>query len=487
MAVATSSWNWPMSWRIMILLNISFYNMMGNVFAAGVSPLFGLMIKEFHSSVDEASRLATYALLVLGLANLLALPTVEYLGKRYTILISMFIFLASNIWAANAQSYSSLLGTRFLGGLSGGVIEALGPLIVSECFPQHQLARAMVVYVGFLAAGSAVGPIIAGTIASGLETWRWFFGISSIAIGINLISCILMLPETIHIVEDFPMGNLATGADAEPEKNDVAYLDNTTGAGSPDLAQGDQSLKRLWIERSFFLRLGYVKKRQNPFKLFLEPFPLLLAPPVLLTTIIFGLTVGWTVVISIVLSNVYSAPPLLWDPWQIGLINFGPLLGLLTGLPLGGALPDLLSKLADKKADDEHDPRSRLPAVIIGGLISPAGCLIVGFSLQNNLHWIATTFGWAMLAFGLTASANVLLSYSVDCFRAQSGHVGVLVNVVKNGLAFGVSVASMNWFTGVGPVVQFGTMAGILWAAYLAIIPLYFYSRSLVRVSERLF
>lgn len=57
-----------MSWRIMILLNISFYNMMGNVFAAGVSPLFGLMIKEFHSSVDEASRLATYALLMLGLA-----------------------------------------------------------------------------------------------------------------------------------------------------------------------------------------------------------------------------------------------------------------------------------------------------------------------------------------------------------------------------------------------------------------------------------
>jgi hypothetical protein len=60
--------DWPMWWRILILLNISFYNMMGNVFAAGISPLFGLLIEEFHCSVDQASRLATYALLMLGLS-----------------------------------------------------------------------------------------------------------------------------------------------------------------------------------------------------------------------------------------------------------------------------------------------------------------------------------------------------------------------------------------------------------------------------------
>ncbi len=52
----------------MILLNISFYNFMGNVFAAGVSPLFGLFIQEFHVSTSEVSLLASYALLALGLA-----------------------------------------------------------------------------------------------------------------------------------------------------------------------------------------------------------------------------------------------------------------------------------------------------------------------------------------------------------------------------------------------------------------------------------
>lgn len=57
-----------MWWRILILLNVSFYNMMGNFFAAGISPLFGLLIMEFDCSVDQASRLASYALLMLGLS-----------------------------------------------------------------------------------------------------------------------------------------------------------------------------------------------------------------------------------------------------------------------------------------------------------------------------------------------------------------------------------------------------------------------------------
>ena len=57
-----------MWWRILILLNVSFYNMMGNVFAAGISPLFGLLIEEFHCSTDQASHLAPYALLMLGVS-----------------------------------------------------------------------------------------------------------------------------------------------------------------------------------------------------------------------------------------------------------------------------------------------------------------------------------------------------------------------------------------------------------------------------------
>lgn len=400
----------------------------------------------------------------------------EYVGKRYTILVSMAVFLAANIWAATAQSYSSLLGTRFLGGISGGAIEALGPFIVSECFPERQLASAMVVYVGFLAAGSAVGPIVAGAIASGLHSWRWFFIVSSIATGINLVSCILMLPSTTHNADDY-----------DPEEADqnnkgmltANYAEFEVQSTQRDTETVTKSLRDIWVERSFTLRIDNVEHKENPLKLFFRPFPLLLVPEVLVTTLVFGLTIGWTVLTSVLVSNLYSMPPVLWHPWQIGFLNFGALVGLLIGLPVGGIVADLLSRWAMKKSDGEHDPRSRLPLVLLGALISPTGCIIIGVSLQNQLHWAGTTVGWGLLSFGLTASANVLLTYCVDSHRSRAMDIGVLVNVIKNCLAFGVSYAAIDWYYESGGKAQYGTMAGILWALYLLVIPLYIFRNSL--------
>lgn len=340
----------------------------------------------------------------------------------------------------------------------------------------------MVVYVAFLAAGSSIGPIVAGGIASGLNNWRWFFWVSSVAIGINIITCILMLPETTHAAEDYGVDASLSPSTVDPEKKGEDTIeDNSTNEETPQ----SESLKTLWIERSFYTSPLYVKKRENPFKLFLAPFPLLLAPPVLLTTIVFGLTIGWTALTSVIVGNVFSAPPNLWPAYRVGLLSFGPLIGLSIGFPVGGGAADFLSKRAARRSGGEHDPRVRLPALIFGGLISPAGCLLIGYVLKNNLNPVWIAFGWGMLAFGLTGSANVLLTYAIDSFRPYAAHIGVLVNIVKNSLAFGVAYKSMSWFAEAGPAKQFGTMAGLSWVSYLLIIPLYFWSRGLVRWSEK--
>jgi len=42
--------------------------MMGNVFIAGATPLFGLFIRDFGITVSQASYLSSYALLAFGLA-----------------------------------------------------------------------------------------------------------------------------------------------------------------------------------------------------------------------------------------------------------------------------------------------------------------------------------------------------------------------------------------------------------------------------------
>lgn len=394
-------------------------------------------------------------------------------------LISLAAFFAVNIWAAYATSYNSLLATRLVGGLFGGIIEALGPEMVVEMFAEQYLARAMVVYVGFLAGGSAIGPFFAGLIGAGTGQWQWFFKFTAVCAGANLLSCIMMLPETTpnggpdhHFYSDALEAPAAVVAAQQKEKVEIIEDYSQTGGPAPK-----QSFLSIWVRRSFRVRISEFQPVHGFWYLLGEPFMMLAAPAVLVTIIIFGLTIGWTVAASIVLANVFQAPPLLFDSRQIGLVNLAPLVGLIIGLPVGGMLADFLSIRFAKRNDGIHQCESRLPAALVGALVSPAGVLIIGFTLRNPAHWIGPTVGWGLLGFGLTASANPLLSYAADAYPLRAGDTGVLVNMIKNVLGFGVSFESMSWYLKDGPVKQFGAMAGALWAAYLLVIPLYMFGR----------
>ncbi|RYC80728.1 hypothetical protein BFJ63_vAg16387 [Fusarium oxysporum f. sp. narcissi] len=459
------------------------------MYASGVSPLFELIIKDLHCTQQQASELTTYVLLTLGLSNLFALPLASLISKRYTILLSLVLFLATNIWSGEAPSYTSLLVSRILGGLAGGLIEALGPTIVAETFPQHQWARAMVVYVGFLAAGSALGPIIAGAVAHGIGDWRWYQRILAIAVAINLLGSIFILPETTH--DSIGMIGPAMVEDGDADsKAEATANEFASGSGQelspPNDGSLSQHLRDEWIKRSF--SAYYVTMDWKTALLtFVKPLQLITLPQVLVTTLVFGLTIGWTVIIAVVVAVIYAPPPLLWSSLHVGLLSLAPLTGLLIGLPVGGALADMLFNREVKKFQEVHDPAVRLPAVIIGGLVSPAGCLVLGYGLQHPHTWIQVCVGWAMLAFGLTGSANVLLTYAVDSVPSRAGDIGTLLNVTKNSLGFGVSYASVSWMQKSGPVSQFATMAGLLWFCYMLVIPLWLWRAALVRLMARWF
>ncbi|KAH6950924.1 major facilitator superfamily domain-containing protein [Fusarium avenaceum] len=486
--MSISPFKWPLWWRVSVLINVSFYNLLGNAWCSGLSPIFGLIMQDLHCSQSQASDLATYALLSLGLSNLFALPMSSLIGKRFTVLGSLVLFIACNIWSAEAASYDSLRNSRILGGLAGGLVEALGPIIVAETFPSHQLARAMVVYVGFLAAGSAVGPLVAGAVGVGLGSWRWYLRILSIMTGANLIASILMLPETTHDLDELHVPeNAALDDDNTVQKPSTTSIEDirtpsladTTMESTPSINLGKE-----YMSRSFSSDYIPLRWKEMPLRL-IQPLQLLSAPQVLVTVYVFGLTIGWTVIISIIISFVYASPPLLWNSRSIGLINISSLIGLLVGLPVGGYFADLLFIRSTRGRTREPDPRSRLPIIVLGALVSPSGCLILGYGLRHPDSWVMVCVGWCLLAFGLTGSANVLLTYSATSMPSRTGDIGVLVNVMKNCLAFSVSYASLPWMQAMGSVKQFAIMAALLWLGYFLAIPVWLWSKFLIRRSAR--
>ncbi|CAK7205381.1 hypothetical protein SEUCBS139899_008151 [Sporothrix eucalyptigena] len=477
--MATSPWFWPLWWRVLILLNVSFYNFLGNASAAGAPPLFSLIIDEFHISQQDASQLSTYMLLALGISNILALPFISLFGKRYSILLSQIVFLAANIWSGEAATYQALKGSRILGGLAAGLIEAIGPRIVIETFPEHQLASAMVVYVGFLAAGSAVGPIVAGAIAHGLHSWRWYMRILSIAIFCNTACSILMLPETNHVGHD---EHRPSDADDDAFERQLEEKAEAVCREDQQIEAGNVvTLRDEYWQRSFTTRFAKLAWKTALINL-IRPFELIIAPQVLIVTLVFGVTIGWSVMVSILNASVYAQPPLLWNSLSIGALTTSSLIGLLIGLPIGGPFADYLSRRATRRMDGRHQQGSRLPAVLFGALVSPAGCLVYGYGFREpGQHWLQACVGWAMLSVGLTSSANILLTYAVDCMPRRADHIGALVNLTKNCIAFGVSYASITWMEEMGPVKQFAITAAILWALYLCVIPMGFLSKTIIK------
>ncbi|KAL2882600.1 hypothetical protein SGCOL_001802 [Colletotrichum sp. CLE4] len=344
----------------------------------------------------------------------------------------------------------------------------------------------MVVYVGLLAAGSSIGPIISGVVADGTGDWRWYFRILSALIFVTFVGTLIMLPETRadspKTAEEVELGPITEdNPKGLPLSPTYAEVENANQQGY----SGSRELGKQWRMRSFSTSYIDMDWKNAASSLF-QPLQLLSAPQVIVTTLVFGLTIGWTVLVSILLSVVYSPPPLLWGARDVGLLSVGPLIGLLVGLPVGGALADYLFNRATRRNGGRRDPASRLPAVIIGGLISPAGCLVIGYGLASPEKWAQVSVGYGMLATGLTCSANVLLTYAVDTMPPRASHIGVLVNLIKNSVGFGVSYAATSWMAQAGPVAQFGTMAGILWAVYLLVIPLYFFSDTVIRKTAAL-
>ena len=404
-----------------------------------------------------------------------------YISKRYTVLVTMLCFLAICIWHIYITDFETFKIARILGGLALGVVEALGPPIIGECFPKHQLGSAMAIYSMSLGAGAAIGPVIGGLVFHWTGDWPWFFKFSAIIVAVNLLGSIFMLPETCH-----EHSNDAEIPNNDPgDKIDISNVKDVQDASvSPDTSAASQlkNVSYIYMKRSFYIEIRSKLPNRNLFRLFVEPLLLLLAPAVVIASLLFGVTISYTININIIFSQYFEGPPNFWSPLSFGLLNICTLFGLVAGIPLGGALPDYLYRRSARRNDI---PRleSRLPAFLPGCIISPLGTFLVGLGLKNNYHWTVLALGWLLLMTGLTSNANILLTYCVDSYPWRAIHIGVVMNTIKNLVSFALSYIALPWYQSSGPLSMFGAMAGILFALNLFTIPLYFYGPRLRETS----
>lgn len=133
-----------------------------------------VLAEEFDASLAVLQWTTTAYLLAL----VTTLPMAAWLASRFgagrTYVAAMLVFAIGSLAAAFAWDPSSLIASRVLQGLGGGVVNPLGMAIAMTGLPADQRGR-MAAYLGLpVLVGPLVGPLVAGALIDTVS-WRAIF------------------------------------------------------------------------------------------------------------------------------------------------------------------------------------------------------------------------------------------------------------------------------------------------------------------------
>lgn len=196
-------------------------------------------------------------------------------------------------------------------------------------------------------------------------------------------------------------------------------------------------------------------------------------------------SLAWLVGAGSLSSFVFSIPPYSFGPGVSGLINVPgvresnlPLkscgyprmipkslvtdlpslrtVGILFGAFIGGKCTDWVARRAARR---NHTPESRLVLLVVPFVVGPCGLLMFGIGAQKRLHWIVLFIGYGMINV-LPATASIAMTYIMDSYFEIAVEGLLVVNGVKNIVAFGFSYGFIPWSAKVGYTVVSTVLLG---------------------------
>lgn len=98
-------------------------------------------------------------------------------------------------------------------------------------------------------------------------------------------------------------------------------------------------------------------------------------------------------------------------------------------------------------------PEWRIPPMLIGGFLAPAGLVLYGWSAHFKLFWVVPDVGGAVFAFGLVLSFQSAQAYVTDAYghahAASASAVGAFMRTMA-GFGFPLFAPAMYGALGLG-------------------------------------
>ena len=507
--------NWPLWQRDMCLLVVGFQSFLGG----GQSPILAAAMKglleEFHRPLSTISYLVGGFMLALGFGSVLASPTAILYGKRMVYLAGIFLFFMGSTWAALANDFGNLMGGRVLMGIGASPTESLPSATISEIYFAHERAYRIGIYTMLLLGGKNIVPLLSGLVLEYLDR-HWLFWILAIILGANLVLTFIFAPETFwdrtakpskrSLEETKAARSAKSYVPPEERPNAFALVQSESANESFDESLASSSNCEPRNELSTNAPIGitqseantsksptkqvkpFFKKqmiftgrhsKDNWFKVALRPFFLYVYPAVLFGAIIYSFAVVWLIVLSEVVSNIFTGEGYGYSEQTVGLFYISPFLGGMLGSILTGIISDRVIRVLIKKNDGVYEPEFRLPMLIVATVISVIGLMGFGWSSQKKDAWIAPVIFFGCIGFGSSISSTTAITFTVDSYKMFASEALVTFNLLKNILGFIFSIFNTDVLQTRGGKTTFVIYGVVQIFISLFAIPLYIYGKQL--------
>ena len=328
------------------------------------------------------------------------------------------------------------------------------------------------------------------------------------AFALQVIMTVLFMPESAyHRVGAI---NIDTGekaaiiTDKLDESSTVEHHETHGDRANSTSSQGQQRQQEEQ-PKSFLRELlpysGYYD-RVSFWRTLLRPFIMLASPMVVWATLLFTVLISWLVLISVTLSQIFSAPPYNFSVSAVGASNLSSFVASTIGTIVAGPLVDGVVRLMSKmnkgvfgmcktelrqrrKREREKgvltssiEPEFRLPIMSTALLFTVTGFFAWGESLATSKPWpVPVIVCLGLINLGVQLATTGVVTYVADCHRQQAAEAFAVMNFLKNAFAFGLTFYVNDWITNQGVRNCFFVIGGISTAATLTTVPMYIYGK----------
>lgn len=439
---------WPAWKKNTILFCLCAYSFLGISALLGPATYIGLWSASFGVDPNTAAGLVNYPNLVFGFGNVILIPLYRKIGRRPVLLLSMVAYAGGVIGAAEATTYSGLMGARIVHAFGSGVCEALPVQLVNDIFFLHERGKKIGWYTIALCLG-ATGPMFSGFMLSAGYSWHLFFYVEFAFAGALLILAFFVVEESMFNRKPVTSSPSLSASDNLPnngpssQKAEEAISEHEEGSRGSDgpLLQRKTFLQQLALWGPTDPTTSWGATLAMP----LRSLTYLLVPSTFWVITTYGIFIGLCgFSFNFVFPLKIVGPPYNWPETSAGLHAIATLIGFACAVPF---LPtsDILAARLTKRNGGIREAEMRLGVLFPAVLAAPAGQILFGLAAEKNLHWICY-----FIAIGLTQWAGyffftITLAYAVDSHNANLSEQLIIVNLGKQAISFGFSLELLNW------------------------------------------